>query len=121
MLEVENKMGNNINLAKYGFPKQLHCKFCKKLSNTNFDDFDVDCEDNLSFCCDFCLKYNCVGVTVLNSEEDAAEAFELAVVNLTKYYGSQWPVYAYLSVLIERVKINATIGEMERIAKEKKT
>lgn len=37
-------MGNNVDLVKMlGLPKKLMCPECNKVSDSYFDDYDIDC------------------------------------------------------------------------------
>lgn len=54
-------MGDNLNLVKmFGLPKKLGCPKCKRLSQTRFADFDIECEEikngilNHTFYCEHC-------------------------------------------------------------------
>ena len=37
-------MGHNVDLQwLMGLPDYIRCKFCKELTKTNFDEYDIDC------------------------------------------------------------------------------
>lgn len=62
-------MGRQIDFVQwFNFPKQITCKKCNKIFETDFDDYDMDCRDEsnktLSVFCYHCDYENIFNVVI---------------------------------------------------------
>ena len=107
-------MGNNIDLTKYGAPKVIACGKCKNTMETNFDDFDVDCETSLNLECEKCgaeIKFG------IDRVEDPA-SFEASITKAilgAKSLFSWWDICGVLLKLTKIAEFYANVEEMKFI------
>lgn len=115
-------MGNNIDLVKYGAPKDVVCRSCGKQYDTDLNDFDVDCYNKLNSSCPHCdaeIEYK-----IVEDAEDTVASVSTRIADdwiklseLTDF----WNVYALFEKMARMAELYASIQTMNGMATQKGT